>query len=432
MRAMEEASGKSLGRFFEQWVHKPGHPELEVALSWEKGVLSISVKQHQATTDGVPSAFELPLHVDIAEARGGRREKLRITQKTEVFAIACAQRPAHVVIDPEMRILGDVRLKVPGDMLRAQLAGAKTGRGRWLAARALATSDDPPTIQALEAALRNEKEVWLVRVEAAQALGQIRSKDCFNALARAVSIKHPKVRRSVADALSHFRTLPAVDLLKKLALKDESYVVEAEAARALGKTKQPSAFETLVDVLDRPSWADIISVGAIDGLAAMRDERALPHVVARTRYGHPARTRRAAVMALPKIASDRKCRETLEDLLDDSDTMLRLDVARALGELGDAKARGPLRERLEVELDPRVRRRLRESIRDLGHEGKRPHDSLRDDLDKMDAEHKELRGRVAALEAQASATGRETSKGAHPAKAATAVKAVRAKNKGAR
>jgi len=213
--------------------------------------------------------------------------------------------------------------------------------------------------------------------------------------------------------------LPAVEILKRLALKDESYVVEAEAARALGKTRQPSAFETLVDVLDRPSWADVISVGAVDGLAALRDDRAMPHVVARTRYGHPARTRRAAVMALPKIASDRKCRETLEDLLDDSDTMLRLDVARALGELGDAKARARLRERVEIELDPRVRRRLRESIRDLGHEGKRPHDNVRDDLDKLEAEHKELRGRVAALEARATPGGAAASKSAGPAKGKT-------------
>jgi aminopeptidase N len=424
MRALEEASGKSLGRFFEQWVYKPGHPEIEIAVSWEKGMLTLSVKQQQATTDGVPNAFELPLHVDIADARGVRREKLRVTQRADVFAIAATQRPSYVVVDPETRILGDVRLKVPGDMLRAQLAGAKTGRGRWLAARALATSDDPPTIQALEATLKKKDEAWFVRAEAAQALGQIRSQECFEALSRAVSVEHPKVRRAVVDALSRFRTIPAVDLLKKLALKDASYVVEAEAARALGKTKQPSAFETLVDVLDRPSWADIISVGAIDGLAALRDDRGLPHVVARTRYGHPARTRRAAVMALPKLASDRKCREALEDLLDDVDTMLRLDVARALGELGDAKARTRLRERLEVELDPRVRRRIRESIRDLGHEGKRPQDALRDDLDKLQAEHGELRGRIAALEARAE--GREAGK-------STAVpKAVKGKNKGAR
>jgi aminopeptidase N len=105
-------------------------------------------------------------------------------------------------------------------------------------------------------------------------------------------------------------------------------------------------------------------------------------------------------MALPKLGADRKCREILEDLLDDRDTMLRLDVARALSDLSDPKARPALRDRLEIELDPRVRRRLREALRDLGSEGKRAPEALRDELEKLQAEHSELRGRVAALEAR--------------------------------
>jgi aminopeptidase N len=379
MRALEEVSGKSLGRFFEQWVHKAGHPEIEGAVAWDKGVLTISVKQHQSTTDGVPNAFELLFCVDILDAHGPRRVKLRVSQRVESFAIACATRPTYVVLDPEMRIAGDVRIKVPSDMLRAQLAQAQTGRGRWIAARALADSDDPPTLEALEATLQKTDEFWGVRVEAAQALGQIRGTASFEALARARSIEHPKVRRAVADALGRFRT---------------------------------TAFETLVDVIDRPAWADVISAGAIDGLAALRDDRGMPHLVARTRYGHPARMRRAAVLALPKLASDRKCREILEDLLDDPDTMLRLDVARALGEVGDGKARPALRARIELELDPRVRRRLREAVRDLSQEGKRTHDGLRDDVDKLQAEHAELRGRIAALEARALGHGPDKKLGA--------------------
>jgi len=33
MRAFEEASGRSLERFFDQWVYRPGHPELSVKVS---------------------------------------------------------------------------------------------------------------------------------------------------------------------------------------------------------------------------------------------------------------------------------------------------------------------------------------------------------------------------------------------------------------
>ena len=398
-RALEEVSGRSLGRIFEQWVYRPGHPEIDVALAWEDGVLKVAAKQTHAATDGVPHHFEVPIVLDVVLDGGTTtRERLVMTQRTETFAVPCPTRPRHVVIDPEMQILGEVHAKAPNDMLRAQLAHAATGRGRWLAAQALARSDDPPTISALRKRLEDEAEFWGVRAECAAALGQIRARECFDALVTNVSTKHPKVRRAVVDALGRFKTTAAAQALKPRALKDDSYLVEAEAARALGKTKQPAAFDTLLDVLDRPSWADVVRVGAIDGLAALRDDRGAPHILARTRYGQPNRARRAAILAIPKLVTDRKARETLEDLLDDGDPHLRIDVVRALVEMGDTKSRAALRGRLEVDLHARVRRRLREALRDIGEGAKKGVDQVKEELEKLQAEHSDLKTRLGVLE----------------------------------
>ncbi|HSQ65340.1 MAG TPA: M1 family aminopeptidase [Polyangiaceae bacterium] len=419
MRALETASGRSLGRFFEQWVHRPGHPELDVAITWEAGVLSCEVKQHHSTADGVPNAFEFPLWLEIVgKGTAAEKRKLLVSQRTEVFAVPCAERPIYVIVDPELRVLGEVKVKAPGDMLRAQLSLAKSARGRWLAAQALSRVDDPPTIDALGERLRDEREFWGVRAEAASALGKIHASEAFATLAAATKIKHPKARRAVAAALGSFKTPAAFEALKPLALGDESYLVQSEAARSLGKTKQAQAFEVLLDVVDRKSWADVVSVGALDGLAAMREDRAVPHVVARTRYGHPTRTRRAAIMALPKIASDRRAREALEDLLDDKDPYLRVDVVRALGDVGDAKARPALRNKLDTDLDPRVRRRIREVMRDLGGEGKRAAEQLREELEKLRNEHSELKARVAKTEAKLGGGEAKVEKGGKPEKAA--------------
>jgi aminopeptidase N len=411
MRALEGASGKSLGRFFEQWVYKPGHPELEVAVTWEDGILGCEVKQVQHATDGVPSAFELPLWLDVVSSRGGSdRRKLVVSQRAESFSLPCPERPHFVVVDPELRVLGQVTVKAPGDMLRNQLERGKTARARCLAAQALARIDDPPTIEALAARLRDEKEFWGTRHEAAGALAKIRSSEAYAALAAATRVKHPKARRAVAAALGSFKTPEALEALKPLALGDESYMVQSDAARSVGKTKQSQALDVLLDVVDRKSWADVVAVGALDGFAAMRDDRGVPHVIARTRYGHPTRARRAAIGALPKIAETRKARETLEDLLEDKDPYLRVDVVRALADLGDAKARPALRSRLETDLDPRVRRRIREALRDLGGEGKRAVEHLREELDKLRAEHAELKARVAKVEARAPQGGAKKKK----------------------
>jgi aminopeptidase N len=155
----------------------------------------------------------------------------------------------------------------------------------------------------------------------------------------------------------------------------------------------------LLDLIARTSWADVIASGAIDGLAALRDDRALPHLYSRTRYGHPPRVRRAAALAIPKLATDRRAREHLEDLLDDADPIVRMDVVRALADLGDARSRSPLRARAEVDLDARVRRRIREVVRDLGGDRKQ-NEELKETVERLESEQRELRARLAKLEAQ--------------------------------
>jgi aminopeptidase N len=434
MRALEEVSGRSLERFFEQWVYRPGHPELDVKIEHDGEVATVTVKQTQATSvgpHGAPSgspdtttpvfAFDLTIDLALARPDGSvdmRREVRRVDQASQSFAFRVPSRPRFVVIDPELAVLAEIKLEAPGDMLRAQLAGAATARGRMLAAPALGRLDDPPSTAALGAALANDKEFWGLRAEAASALAVLRSDEAFALLEAHAGTAHPKVRRSVVHALGSFRTSRAADLLRAPALKDASYLVEAEAARALGATRQPSAFDTLVDILDRPSWADVIRAGAIDGLANLRDERALPHVIARTRYGVSIRGRRAAILALPKLAGDRKARETLEDLLESADPYLRVDVVRALADLGDTKARGALHRQLDRDLDGRVRRRIREALRDLGGAGKRETDRLRDELEGLRNDHAELKARLGKIEAAQGGNAKGSPAGKAPAKAA--------------
>jgi len=438
MRALEEVSGRSLERFFEQWVHRAGHPELEVKIEHEGELCTITVKQTQSTSGshGAPSSvsdasvplFAFDLAFDFGVEGGEvRREVRRVDEATHTFTFRTPARPRYVVVDPDFAVLAEVKVEAPGDMLRAQLAEAKSARGRMLAAPSLAKLDDPPTTAALAKAVADENEFWGVRSEAAAALGKLRSDEALRALAESVEVaKHPKARRAVVRALGHFKTTKAAEILRRFALRDESYLVEAEAARALGSTRQSLAFDTLVDVMDRSSWADVIRSGALDGLAHLRDERAVPHVLARTRYGVPTRARRAAIMALPKLAGDRKAREALEELLDSSDPYLRVDVVRALVELGDTKARSALSRQLDRELDGRVRRRIREALRDLGGSGKREVDKLRDEFEAMRGEYTELKARLGKLEAQLAPKDEPRSGGGDAAAAAAAAAKGRA------
>jgi len=87
-----------------------------------------------------------------------------------------------------------------------------------------------------------------------------------------------------------------------------------------------------------------------------------------------------------------------------------MDVVRALADLGDARSRTALRARAEVDLDPRVRRRIKEVVRDLGAERKQ-NEQLKEDVEKLQTEQLDMKTRLGRLEARfkESASAKKTS-----------------------
>jgi len=397
MRALEEVSGRSLERFFDSWVYRPGHPVAKVKVGYESGLLTVSVKQTQKAGDTAVFCFDL--EVEVADKAGRtRRHKKTITSDNDALVVSCHERPAWVGLDPELRLVGEVTLEAPAEMLRNQLESGSTARLRWAAAQALTKRSDSPSVEALGKALGKPDETWMVRAEAATALGKVRGDRALELLLEACSVEHPKVRRAVVRALGAFRDAKAFKALEKLARKDPSYLVTADALRSAGKTRHKHALDVLRELCDKKSWADVARAGALDGMAALRDEDAVGDVMKRTRYGYPTRGRRAAISALARLSDSRKARLHLEDLLDDADPHLRIDVVNALAGLGDSRSRGPLRRALERDLDGRVARRIREALRDIGEAGASERRRVSDDLESMKNELSELQLRLTKLE----------------------------------
>ncbi|CAN5922075.1 hypothetical protein BH11MYX3_BH11MYX3_46660 [soil metagenome] len=158
----------------------------------------------------------------------------------------------------------------------------------------------------------------------------------------------------------------------------------------------------------RESFSDVIRQHAYRGLAEARDDSALGLLVDGTRWGKITQGRRAAVNALAQLMRGRRdheqrdVREKLELLLHDRDFRVQAAAIEGLGVIGDPAAVGAIRRLIEAQVDPRLRRRGREVIRDLeegaplGEDVKRLRDeiaelrtlttSLRERLDKLDAE----------------------------------------------
>ncbi|HEY8943413.1 MAG TPA: M1 family metallopeptidase, partial [Polyangiaceae bacterium] len=193
-RALEAVSGDSLDQFFDQWVYRPGHPELKVKIGYEDGLLSVHLKQTQKTGEVAVFAFELEIEV---HEKGGKitRHRKPVHTAQDALIVSLPARPEHVVFDPELRVLGAITVEAPADMLRHQLEHGSSPYARWSAAEGLGKRSDPPTLKALGRALTNDKETWMVRAEAARALGKTRADAALELLTESTRISHPKVRR---------------------------------------------------------------------------------------------------------------------------------------------------------------------------------------------------------------------------------------------
>ena len=413
LRAMEDATGRSLEAFFDQWVLRPGMPILAISSTWADGLLALTVEQRG-------ESFSVDLPIDIVTATGPARHRVAVRSAKETFSIVCATAPLRVVVDPELALPARVENALSAALLRAQLADDERAAPRWRAARALGKRNEPAAVKALAAALIGDA-FWGVRAECAGALAEQRSAAALDVLLAVADDADARVRRAVARALGAFREPRAADrLLADVARVDASWLVEAERVRALGRTRDPRALEALNTAATRSSWCDVVRTAALEGLAAMRDARALPPLMAHVHYGVSAWSRRAAIVGLAsarEVSSDEtqlaQIRELLVDQLDDFDPNVAITAILALRDLRDRSALVALDRAAQRSLDGRVRRRAREAIRDLSAAlaGDAAVPALRDELEKLRDETRALRDRLSALEARApgGATGGETS-----------------------
>ena len=402
-RAIEEATGRNVDWFFHQWVYMGGHPNLKVGYEWEEEGkrARITVSQTQ-TTDELTPLFRMPVEVAFVTPEGKESLRLDITQKEHTFHVPLKGKPEMVQFDPGYWCLKTMAFTRPAEMLLYQLKHDEDVIGRINAAQELAKAGAPEGVEALKEAVLNDP-FWGVQVEAAKALGTIKSESAMNSLIQCTGVSHPKARRAVVSALGEFKEDAAFKALVPILEHDESYFVEAEAARAIARTKQPDAFQVVSQTLGRPSFNDVITAQAFSGLGELKDEQAIPLAKDWATYGRPPRARESAIACLGQLGEGKSdVVEYLTDYVDDPWLRARNSAVGALQQLRDSKAIPFLSRRIPRELDGRLVRRCREAIAAIREGKDRSEDvrKLREDMDKLQEEKRKLADRLEKLEAK--------------------------------
>jgi len=417
IRAIEDATGRNLRGFFDQWVFRGGHPDLEISVAWDakRKAATVTIDQKQTVDDANPAyVFDVEIgfvnDVDPKPATdfgpgplpGERRMRIHVERAHETVTVPLDFEPKLFRFDPGAFILGSVTYKFGADFAAATMVGDPDPAARIRAARELAKDGSLVAREALGAAFTREP-FWGVLDATAGALGATKAPWAREILLAALTHEHPKVRRAVADALGNFRNGVGAALVTP-ATGDASYYVRAAALASLGRSRDAAAFDVLRVAVEGQSWNGIVEAGAARGLAELADPRGAELLINATRLGRDEGLRRAAVIALGRFAelveSERtRVIDVIGELLDDRMLLVQIAAISAAESLGDERLLPALNRLSTSAFDGRVRRDAVEAAMRIREARKVPAQvsSLRSDLDSLREEQRKLQEKIEAL-----------------------------------
>lgn len=342
--AIEEATGQNLEWFFDEWVYRMGHPEFDITSTYDGAKsLKLTVKQTQKPDEKrpwfpSPDFFTMPVDIAITTAGGEKIHRVWIDKREKEFTFELDSKPLIVNFDRGNYIIKQVKFNRDDDQLGYQLLHDSDAMGRVLAAIELKAHTGDAAVKALsEAALHDS--FWAVRIEAVKALSSGKSDGARAALIEVLKDKESKIRREAIKGLGAFKDPKLADLFVKIINSDPSYFAIAEAAKALGQSGSPQAYDVLAEAMKLESWQGTIKAGVLGGFAALKDPRALDIALKYASPPNPANLRAAAFQVLAEIGhGNDRALEALLSALKEKSPNVRFSAVQALGQLGDPKA----------------------------------------------------------------------------------------------
>ena len=342
---MEEFSGKSHDRFFDQYVYHAHHPELKVDYSWDAKtkLAKLTVKQEQKVDDKV-LLFHVTLPVKFRCGGKVIMKSMQVSQASEDFYFALPAAPEIVRVDPDLTILAKTTFAPPASMLHAQLSDLGDVVGRLLAVEQLAKKKDAGTVEKLKKAL-NEDPFYGVRLAASKALREIATEQAFEALTKATEQADARVRRQVVGDVGSFYKPEALAFLKKVLEVEKNPSIRAGALNGLAGHDDADAGKLMNQALGSKSFRHQMGSAAVSAIRKQDDPKYLSSLQSALEKDEKKFTTNGlafGLRALGYLARNEEDKSSVRQFLVDRvgrlNRRVRIAAIDALGQLNDPRA----------------------------------------------------------------------------------------------
>ena len=342
---IEEISGQSFDRFFDQYVFHAHHPELKISYAWDEKtkLAKLSVKQEQKVDANV-LLFHVKLPVRFTVDGQTIDRSLHVTKTSEDFYLRLAKAPEIVRIDPDVTLLAKLSFTPPTTLLHAQLADESDALGRLQAVELMAKRKDKTTRSKLKHALQNDS-FYAVRIAASRVLRGIGGDDALAALTDSTDQPNAKVRQQVIGDIASQYKPEALAALKQSLANEKNPSIRARAIGGLTGHDDKAARALIDEALGSESFRHQLADAAVSALRKQDNPANLAKirdVLENDGTKFTSRGYANALGALGHLARNQKkkaaTRKFLVDHVNNPKQRIALAAIGALGQLGDPKA----------------------------------------------------------------------------------------------
>jgi aminopeptidase N len=327
-RVMEDQSGRSLQRFFDQWCVRPGVPKIRIETEWsaDSRTLTLRARQEQRI-DGPNPAFNVALPIQVICSTGRVLEStlafdsIDATLDISLADAGPADEPMMVLVDPRLTMLADLQISQPLGRWTEQLRRGPTLVSKLQAIDQLrrAGAASQASVAALAKIARDSGAHHGLRAKSLAALGHLVADETAQVSAEARSSlasiaagplpTDARVRSALVQALGSAASSneSSADRTTIVWMREQFTVETSTSARAklvaeLCMLERSSATDIVLAALDQDSRRDAIRRAALAGLEHVDSPEALELARRWAMRGNHTHTRAAAARMLGALA----------------------------------------------------------------------------------------------------------------------------------